>query len=262
MQLTVLGCAGGIPTPSNPNTALLLRAADTAVLIDFGHGAMGALGRHLDPEDLDAVVVSHLHADHTADLPALLVQRRYNPVGKDERQRLPLYAPDGAVERIGTAYAPTAEARAKEDASDVFDHRPLRPGQTFEIGPLAFEVHEVEHTVEAFGFRVSDGASTFAFSGDSGPCAGVDALAAAADLLLIEATWETRPGLPLHNHMTGTQAGEAAAGAGARRTLLTHNPTWRDADEVFGEAAAAYSGPLAWAVAGETYEVGAPPGER
>jgi hypothetical protein len=88
MRLTVLGCAGGIPTPSNPNTALLLRAADTAVLIDFGLGAMGALQRHLDPEDLDAVVVTHLHADHTADLPALLVQRRYNPVGREERRPL------------------------------------------------------------------------------------------------------------------------------------------------------------------------------
>jgi ribonuclease BN (tRNA processing enzyme) len=261
MRLTVLGCAGGIPTPSNPNTALLLRAADTAVLIDFGHGAMGALQRHLDPEDLDAVVVTHLHADHTADLPALLVQRRYNPVGREERRPLPLHAPDGAIERIGTAYAPTAEARASEDASDVFDHRPLRAGESFRIGPLTFHTHEVEHTVEAFGFRVEDGASTFAFSGDSGPCAGVDALAAGADLLMIEATWETRPGLPPHNHMTGTQAGEAAARAGAGRTLLTHNPTWRDADEVFAEAAAVYGGPLEWARAGETYEVGGGEGE-
>lgn len=255
MRVTVLGCAGGIPTPSNPNTSLLVRTADVTVAIDFGHGAIGALQRHVAPDALDAVLLTHLHADHCADLASLLVQRRYDPAGADRRRVLPLFAPDGAMERIATAYAPTPEARASEDVSDAFEHHPLCDGEAIRIGSLTIVPFAVEHPVEAYGFRVDDGAGVFAFTGDTGPCPALERLAAGADLLLTEATWQHRPDLPAGNHLSGRQAGGMAARAGAREVLLTHIPLWRDGAAILAEARRACPAPVAVAEPGRTYGV-------
>ena len=79
MRLTVLGCAGSGPGPTSPASSYLITAGDTRLLVDLGNGSFGVLQRHLDPWLLDAVVLSHLHADHCADMTNLVVHRRYHP---------------------------------------------------------------------------------------------------------------------------------------------------------------------------------------
>ena len=79
MRLTVLGCSGSGPGPFSPASGYLVTAGDARLTLDLGNGTFGALQRHLDPWQLDAVAFSHLHPDHCADFTALVVYRRYHP---------------------------------------------------------------------------------------------------------------------------------------------------------------------------------------
>ena len=77
MKLTVLGCSGSMPGPDSPASGYLIEADGYKLVLDLGHGAFGALQRYVDPVDVDAIVVSHLHADHCIDLTAYIVALRY-----------------------------------------------------------------------------------------------------------------------------------------------------------------------------------------
>ena len=115
MRLTVLGCSGSGPGPASPASGYLVTAGATRLLMDLGNGAFGALLRHADPWRLDAVVLSHLHADHCADMSNLVVHRRYDPAPPPTPATLPVHAPSEAAERLAAAYAASAEERASAD---------------------------------------------------------------------------------------------------------------------------------------------------
>jgi ribonuclease BN (tRNA processing enzyme) len=252
MRLTVLGCSGSVPGPDSPASGYLVQGDGTSVAIDLGNGTLGTLQRVLDPCDLDGLVLSHLHPDHCADVSGLVVYRRYHP-GRPRRRVLPLHGPSGTVERLRAAYAPDADERLVTDLSDVFDVRPMH--DRFCLGALEIGAVRVEHPCEAYGLRVRHGGRSLAFSGDTGPCAALDALAAGADVLLAEASWPHDANRPSGIHLSGQQAGAAAARAGVSRLLLTHVPPWTDPQQMLAEARWAYDGPIEVVRAGASYEV-------
>ncbi|MDT4924242.1 MAG: hypothetical protein QOG01_1955, partial [Pseudonocardiales bacterium] len=70
MKVTVLGCSGSVPGPDSAASGYLIEAEGYRLLLDLGHGAFGALQRYVQPTDVDAIVISHLHPDHCIDLTA------------------------------------------------------------------------------------------------------------------------------------------------------------------------------------------------
>jgi len=252
MRLTVLGCSGSVPGPDSPASGYLVQGGGTSVAIDLGNGTLGTLQRVLDPFDLDGVVLSHLHPDHCADVSGLIVYRRYHPAGP-RRGVLPLHGPSGTVERLRAAYATDVDERLATDLSDVFDVRPMH--DRFCLGALEMSAVRVEHPCEAYGLRVRHGGRSLAFSGDTGPCAALDALAAGADVLLAEASWPHDGNRPSGVHLSGQQAGEAAARAGVGRLLLTHVPPWTDPQQMLTEARWAYDGPIELVRVDASYDV-------
>jgi ribonuclease BN (tRNA processing enzyme) len=103
--------------------------------------------------------------------------------------------------------------------------------------------------------RIGHAGRTLVFSGDTGPCRQLVELAAGADVLLAEASWPDRPGNPPGIHMSGKDAGEAAATAGVGRLLITHVPPWTDSDRVLSEAKAAFGGPIELVRQGTHYDI-------
>ena len=93
MKLTVLGSAGTFPGPDSPCSAYLVEHEGFRLLLDFGPGSLGPLQRHLGLLDLDAVYLSHLHADHCLELVTYSYARRYHPDGNPPS--LPVYGPAG-----------------------------------------------------------------------------------------------------------------------------------------------------------------------
>lgn len=253
MELTVLGCSGSGPGPTSPASGYLVRAGGQAVVLDLGNGTLGALQRHLDPFDLDALVLSHLHPDHCADVPALVIYRRYHPRPPGRPKPIRLLAPSEAPSQLAAAYAPSAEERDRTDLGDVLAFRQL--GGPAALGELRLTAAPVEHPCEAYAVRLAHGAASLVYSGDTGPCDALVELAAGADMLLCEASWPHRDDAPRGVHLSGRQAGEVAGAAGVGRLLLTHVPAWFDGRQLLAEAQAAFAGPVDLVAPGMRYPV-------
>jgi ribonuclease BN (tRNA processing enzyme) len=250
MKLTVVGCSGSFPSAESPCSSYLIEADGFRLLLDLGNGALGGLQRHCGLYDLDAIVLSHLHADHCIDMCAYFVARYYRHDG-GMAAAIPVYGPSGTERRLNSAYGDVPDEKCM---SEVFDFRTLSPG-TFRLGPLTITADQVSHPVEAYGFRIEHAGRTITYSGDTGPCEPLRALADGADLFLCEASFtfgkEDVPEL----HMNGREAGEYADRAGAGRLVLTHVPPWTDPEVNLEHARSAYDGPVDLARPGAVYEL-------
>lgn len=250
MRLTVLGCAGSFPGPEAACSAYLVQADGFGLLLDFGTGSLGALQRYASLHAIDAVLLTHLHGDHVLDACSYVVVRRFGPDGP--QSPLPMYAPAGAPERLAAAYAATDGEHTLED---VYTFYGLEPG-TFPIGPFRVTVDHVNHPVETYGVRVEHGDSVLAYSADTAPCDPLLRLAQGADVFLCEASYLDGAPNPPGLHMTGREAGEAAAKAGVGRLLLTHLvAAWGSEAQTQTEAEAAFSGAVEIARPGARYDI-------
>jgi ribonuclease BN (tRNA processing enzyme) len=234
MRLTIIGCSGSTPGPNSPASCYLLEHEGFRLLLDLGNGSFGPLQTHVDPARLDAVFLSHLHADHCLDIAPFVVWHRYS--GRADGGRVPLYAPVEAERRLALAYEPDGDG-----LTDVFDFVPIGPG-SFDLGPFEVSLARTAHPVECYAIRLDVGGRSLVYTGDTGACERVIDLARGADVLLAEAAHPPGPGLPPNLHLTGREAGEHAAAAGVGRLLLTHVPAWVDeigqlfaASQVFSE---------------------------
>ncbi|WP_447008275.1 MBL fold metallo-hydrolase [Saccharothrix isguenensis] len=207
-RLTVLGTATPYPRPGNPCSGYLLRTEHTAVWVDAGPGTLAELQRHHRPDLLDAVWISHTHADHAADLLPYYYALLF--AGEQPHRPIPLYGPPGLAERLETFLA----GADHNPAAAAFDVHELHDGHHTDIGDITLTSHAVHHGLPAFGLRATHADRVIAYSGDTGPCPALDTLADDADLLLCEADG-TGP-----HHCTPEDA--AAAGRRAERLLLTH----------------------------------------
>lgn len=238
----MVGWAGSYPGPASPASCYLIETGDFRLLLDLGSGALGALQQYAELADIDAVCLSHLHADHCLDMCGYSVFRNYHPDGS--LPTVPVYAPGGAAGRLSRALG-----SEHLGMTDAFTFSELRPGQ-IEIGPLRITTRHMNHPVETFGFRVEHDGQVLAYSADTGPTDELVALARNADLLLSEASFAERPDLPQNLHLTARQAAEHAARAGVGELVLTHLVAWNDAAASLEEAGAVFSGPLRQASCG------------
>ena len=255
MRVTVVGCAGSFPAPGSPASCYLVEATDETgrtyrVLLDLGNGAVGPLQRFLALDTIDAILISHLHPDHCADLSGLYVALRYQPGGPSPH-RIPLYGPAGTLRRITDAYGVDAAGKPEQ----VYDVTELADGQQLRFGPLLVTARQVDHLVETFGFRLEADGRAVAYSGDTDACPALVDLAGGVDVFLCEASFLEGRDTVRGVHLTARRAGETAAEAGVGRLMLTHLPVWNDPAEVAAEASSAFSGTVELARAGLVLEV-------
>lgn len=248
MFLTVLGCSGSIGGPASPASGYLVEAPGCApVVVDMGPGVLGALQRHVVPEEA-TILLSHLHADHCLDVPSLLVLRRFGPLA-GEVGRASLVGPSGTAYRIGVASA--EEPGAVDDLTDTFDVSSWDATPEVEVHDADDEVAltvratRVNHPPESYGLRMtSSSGRVLAYSGDTAYCDQLVDVAADADVFLCEASWTHEEERPPGIHMSGLEAGRIAARAGVRMLVLTHIPPWTDRETVRAEAASEFDGEI------------------
>jgi ribonuclease BN (tRNA processing enzyme) len=263
MKLTVVGCSGSVSGPESPASCYLVQAPYAgrtfSLVLALGPGGFGALYRYLDPSQVDAFALSHLHPDHCLDLCSYYVAATYSPTAPWPRR--PLYGPAGTPERLARAYEVRPSTGSPgEPAPGIenhFDFRSWQPRQ--QVGPFLVETAAVDHPVEAYAMRITEDVpdgGTLVYSGDTGPCDALVELARGADLLLVEAGSLERPDNPPGLHLTGRQAAETAQRAGVSAAVLTHIPPWSDPDLVLAEALPHFSGALSRAVPAASWEIG------
>lgn len=216
MRLRTLGVSGSAPRPDSPASTYLVQvpadvvaagiAAGTVpddvevrdwnVVVDLGNGGLGYLTRHVDLHRLDAVLISHLHHDHCADLSGLYVHLNYHPekgaVRTGRSPQLPLYGPSNVAERVADMYG----LDEGESMDGIYDFRTFAEGTSLRVGPLEVLPLSVFHPIEAYGLRIT-GPSTvrpgarvvLAYTGDTDYCPSVVEVARDADLLLAESAF-------------------------------------------------------------------------
>jgi ribonuclease BN (tRNA processing enzyme) len=241
VRLTVVGCSGSFPGPESPASCYLVEADQDGrtwrILLDFGNGALGALHHYADPLAVDAVLFSHLHADHCLDLCGYYVMRKYHPDGA--RPPIPVWGPAGVAGRMARAYdLPEEPGMTEQFTFGEYADAPVR------LGPFTVEAVPVLHPVPAYSLRVAAEGRVLTYSGDTAPCEGFDRAAAGADLLLAEASFRVGHEEPPGIHLTGRDVGRTATGAGVGRVLLTHIPPWHDPQRAVDEARTTWTGPL------------------
>ncbi|GGO93392.1 MBL fold metallo-hydrolase [Nocardioides phosphati] len=252
MKVTVIGCAGSYPGPEAPASCYLVESEDQAgrtwrILLDLGSGALGELHNHVDPLTIDAVFVSHLHADHCLDLCGYYVMRKYHPTGP--APRIPCWGPHDTDRRMAKAYDLDEDPGMNEEFEFLVYDGPVA------FGPFTVTAIPVLHPVEAYALRVEADDRVLVYSGDTDVCDSLVDAARDADLFLAEAAFRECDENPPGIHMTGRQAAEVALKAGVDTLVLTHIPAWHDTCTAVAEAQEVWSGPLHLATKGAVYEV-------
>jgi ribonuclease BN (tRNA processing enzyme) len=264
MRLTVLGKSPSWQDAGGACSGYLLEEDGTAVVIDCGNGVFGKLRQRIDYVDVDAVVISHLHADHFLDLVpfayALTYAPRQQPVpvdrwpGTDSPACPVLHVPPGARD----TFRRVVGAWGNEDLiENAFDLREYHQESELEIGPVRVRFQPVPHFTETFAMAISstNGSGRIVYGADSRPTDALTDLASAADLILVEATLPRPERTGVRGHLTPGEAGELARAAGAKRLVLVHISDELDADWARREAEESFGGPVEVATEGASYEV-------
>ncbi len=222
LEVVLLGTGAACPPPDRENTSLALTWPGGVWLVDCGaspHRRLRLAG--VDPRDLRGVLITHGHPDHLYGLPSLihclLPERGGEP--------LPLLAPPTVLR----------QARALLDAFDLLGRAPVPlllralplgsgPELVWEGAGLRLLTAPVVHGKrEAVGVRAEHDGRAVAYSGDTGPCEGLDRLAAGVRLLVHECTFRHREEVEAHDgHSTAAEAGAAAVRSSAERLVLVH----------------------------------------
>lgn len=270
LRLTVIGCSAASPRPGGACSSYLVTHGAVNVLLDCGPGALSVLRQEINPRNLDAIVLSHLHADHTLDLIPLAYGLKYGPPVGDERgpreERLALFVPPGGKDFLNRLAEALEGSRQTGDFWAPFVITEYDPNGTLVVRSnsgadhtdgLVFRFAPTKHYIPCQAIKVTppgDGPyPVLVYGADSAPVESLTQFAHGADLLILEATVPEPESI---GHMTPRQAGELARAAGdVRHLLLTHYWGNIPPETMIAEARAAFDGPISVAMERATYIV-------
>lgn len=247
MNVTVLGTGASFPRPGGACSGYLVSEGDAHVWVDAGNGTFSRLTEVLDLRDLDALILTHVHADHIADVLPLMYALALD--GNARAAPLPLYAP-GPVDKGVALFLGGA---SREMFARVFDQRLIDGAIT--IGDLRIEPFRTNHPIETYGLRFTSDGRRVVYTSDTAIFPELADECRDADLLICEATYVDRIKAEPDVHMWAREAGTLAAKAGVKSLVLTHVLPTADLAQAVAEAAKEYTGPVEAAVEGKRYTV-------
>jgi ribonuclease BN (tRNA processing enzyme) len=254
-RLTVLGCRAGSPRSGCATSGYLLEIERRRILLDCGPGVATALSAVMEPSELDAIIVSHRHADHCADLVALAYHQTFPTL----RRPIPLFAPTGFTDlfdRLDDVWGIPSLSLMRTPLTSAFDVTEIEPGTPFTAAGVAVATVAGEHPVPVLATRFP--AADLAFTGDTGWSESLPDWACDVGTLLCEATYPDGSEIELarHGHLTGSLAGRLARRASAGHLVLTHFAELDEVDLIRSQAASEFDGRLSVANPGARFDLG------
>jgi ribonuclease BN (tRNA processing enzyme) len=231
MKLTVLGNNGPFPAAGGACSGYLLQSGSTNILIDCGSGILANLQKIIGIDKLDAVILTHLHDDHAADMHIM----KYAIQIKRKR---------GISINLLKVYAPAEPAVEYDrlDAKDAFILEAVSDDTKLRIGDIKLSFARMKHPFMDYAVCAESCGKKFVFSGDTSWTDDIVDFARNADMLMLDAGLLEKDLSEGAVHMTAAQCGKAAAGAGAKRLLLTHFWPDYDINDLLSEASAHFPG--------------------
>jgi ribonuclease BN (tRNA processing enzyme) len=240
IRMRVIGSSPSVQRPGRACSCYLLRTRDSSVLFDLGSGALGNLHAAIDYPQLDAVIISHMHADHFLDLIPLRYGLKYGPLLRDGR--MPVYLPPGGeamLRKLTSAFASEGPDDFLDEVMSIHEYDPAEP---LEINDLRLTFRQTRHYIDTYSIRAEHGKASVVYSGDTAPCDSVVEHAANCSLFICEATLGLGREKGMRGHSSAEEAGEMAQRAGVHRLVLTHYGSTYAPDELEEAAQSAFSG--------------------
>jgi len=236
MRLTVLGAGPAYSDrPGSSGACYLVSEGDTQLLLDLGQGSFPRIFEHVQPTELAAIAISHLHPDHFIDLVPLRHYLRYEFVPS---RRMRVLGPSELGARLDALHA------VRGFSAGTLDIETLGTGP-HRAGPLEITARLVTHTDESYAIRVAGPSGPgLVYSGDCGRISDIAPLVCPGDAILTEVSFGPGPVLAGVLHLDGPSAGRLASGTNAGRLLLTHLQMGHDPDETVAAARREYAGPV------------------
>lgn len=244
MNIKPIGIWGGYPKANEATSSFLLEHDGFHCLIDCGSGVLSSIQNYLSLAEIDAVVLTHYHADHIADIGSLQYSRLIQFYLNEAPKRLPIYG-----------HTKDEEQFAKLTYKDRTVGLPIKEGKTISIGPFTVEFCQTAHSVYCLALKFSVNGKSIVFTADTEWHEPLIHFSKDADLLISEANlYEEHIGVS-PGHMGGSEAGRLAHLANVKQLLLTHLPLHGDIARILTAAKQTFNGQTEIAVVGKTYNV-------
>lgn len=241
MKLTILGMNGPFPAPGGATSGYLVTAGGHALGLDLGSGCLAQLTARTAPESLSALLLTHWHYDHCADVLPLIYR-----LEACAQQPLHMYAPVDENSPVRKA----VQACAKIILHDA------APGSQFQLPDTGFRItaETARHPVPALMYRIEAEGRVLCFTGDTNTTAVLTGFAANADLLLADGLFTDALWAEGKPHLSASLAARLAQDADAKKLVITHLNPAIDPETLLKEARAIRIDSQL-ARMGETYDV-------
>ena len=231
MKLTVIGYWGGYPKKNEASSGYLVEHEGFQLLIDCGSGVLSKLQNVLQPEELDAVVLSHYHPDHNADIGVLQHARLIQGFLGKELPNLPIYG-----------HSFDEQEFRKLTYKTITKGVAYNPDAVLSAGPFTISFLKTNHPVPCYAMRIEAGGKVLVYTGDSSFKEEFIEFSQGADILLCECNFYGNQSGKSAGHMNSIETGQLAQRAGVKQLILTHLPHYGNLDELITEASQEFNG--------------------
>ncbi|EUJ19841.1 MBL fold metallo-hydrolase [Listeria aquatica] len=243
MKLTVFGHWGGYPKANDGTSSYLLEEDGFKLLVDIGASAVSIMQNYLDPDTIDAAIISHYHPDHVADLGILQHVRLLSP-NQEKPPVLPVYG--HKEDDRGFSYL---------EMEGVTKAHEYRENEVLTVGPFTISFLKTIHPVPCYAMRIEANGKVLVYTADSAYQESFIPFAKEADLLITDTNFFKEMAGKSKVHMASVEVGKLAQQANVKSLLLSHLPQVGDLEKLKQEASEVYSGPVEIATKGFTKNI-------
>ncbi len=208
------------------------------LLIDIGASAVSIMQNYIDPDDINAAIISHYHPDHVADV-GILQHIRLLSQKKEKPSVLPIYG--HKEDERGYSYL---------EMNNVTKAIEYKADDTLEIGPFKVTFLKTVHPVVCYAMRIEAAGKVFVYTADSAYQDSFIHFSKEADLLVADTNFFHDLAGKTKVHMASVEVAKIAKEANVKSLLLSHLPEVGDLEVLKKEAAAIYTGEIALASKG------------
>ncbi|MDT8859538.1 MBL fold metallo-hydrolase [Alkalihalobacillus sp. MEB130] len=239
MKLTVVGYWHGYPESGEATSGYLLEEEDYKILLDCGSGVLSSLQAYCSITDLDAVVLSHYHHDHQADIGAYQYARLINKGMGTNMKEATIYG-----------HQDDEQAFSKLEYKGVIKAKAYDDHKSLQIGPFLFTFFKTKHPVPCYAMKIESKGKTFVYTADSSYFPELAEFAAEADLLVAECSGYKGDQSAQYGHMTSEDVGKLANISKSKKLVLSHLPHYGNHSQLVNEVQEQYSGDVTLAFTG------------